>query len=158
MTTEETDAMARRIIDSNLYMTLGTADEAGRPWVSPVYFAVEGYTEFFWVSSPEAKHSRNIADRSEVSIVIFDSTVPANTGEAVYMSAMAEAVGGGDVERGIDIFSRRSVQHGAGTWTKDDVAAPERLRLYRAIATEHFVLGRDDRRIPVLTDRRGNQL
>ena len=138
-------------------MTLGTADEAGHPWVSPVYFAVKGYTEFFWVSSPEARHSRNIGERPEVSIVIFDSTVPANTGEAVYMSATAEAVGGGDVERGIDIFSRRSVQHGAGTWTKDDVAPPERLRLYRAIATEHFVLGRDDRRIPVLTDRRSNQ-
>ena len=54
-------AMARSIIDSNLYLTLGTADENGRPWVSPVYYAPEGYTEFYWVSSPEATHSRNIA-------------------------------------------------------------------------------------------------
>jgi pyridoxamine 5'-phosphate oxidase-like protein len=29
--------IARTIIDSNFYMTLGTADENGRPWVSPVY-------------------------------------------------------------------------------------------------------------------------
>jgi Pyridoxamine 5'-phosphate oxidase len=28
--------IARSIIDSNFYMTLGTADENGRPWVSPV--------------------------------------------------------------------------------------------------------------------------
>ncbi|MGH2983761.1 MAG: pyridoxamine 5'-phosphate oxidase family protein [Solirubrobacterales bacterium] len=38
---EELDAVARAIIDSNLYMTLGTADQSGRPWVSPVYFATE---------------------------------------------------------------------------------------------------------------------
>jgi hypothetical protein len=31
-------AIARSIIDSNLYMTLGTADEDGNPWVSPVYY------------------------------------------------------------------------------------------------------------------------
>jgi nitroimidazol reductase NimA-like FMN-containing flavoprotein (pyridoxamine 5'-phosphate oxidase superfamily) len=49
-------ATARAIIDANLYMVLGTADEAGRPWVSPVYFAHSGYNEFFWVSRPETKH------------------------------------------------------------------------------------------------------
>jgi nitroimidazol reductase NimA-like FMN-containing flavoprotein (pyridoxamine 5'-phosphate oxidase superfamily) len=66
-------AIAKAIIDSNLYLTLGTADEVGRPWVSPVYYAHEGYAEFYWVSSPEATHSRNIASRPEIAIVIFDS-------------------------------------------------------------------------------------
>ena len=55
--------IARTIIDANLYMTLGTADEAGRPWVSPVYYAFAGYEEFFWVSSPEATHSRHLPGR-----------------------------------------------------------------------------------------------
>jgi len=57
---------ARTIMDTNLYMTLATADESGLPWASPVYYATEGYAEFYWVSSPEAKHSRNIAARPEV--------------------------------------------------------------------------------------------
>ena len=39
--------IARTIIDSNFYMTLGTADERGRPWVSPVYYAHEGYANFY---------------------------------------------------------------------------------------------------------------
>ena len=30
-------AMAKDIIGSNPYMTIATADEVGRPWVSPVY-------------------------------------------------------------------------------------------------------------------------
>jgi hypothetical protein len=42
----ELGAAARAIIDSNFYMTLGTADEEGRPWVSPVYYAAEGYAKF----------------------------------------------------------------------------------------------------------------
>jgi hypothetical protein len=36
----------REILDANLYMTLGTSDAAGRPWVSPVYFASADYADF----------------------------------------------------------------------------------------------------------------
>jgi nitroimidazol reductase NimA-like FMN-containing flavoprotein (pyridoxamine 5'-phosphate oxidase superfamily) len=80
--TDEQDlaARARAIIDANLYMVIGTADEGGRPWVSPVYYAPAAYREFFWVSSPDTTHSRNLAGRPDVSIVIFDSSVPISTG------------------------------------------------------------------------------
>jgi Pyridoxamine 5'-phosphate oxidase len=69
-------SVARDIIDSNAYMTLATADENGRPWASPVWYA-----HFYWVSSPEARHSRNLAARSEVGVVIFDSQAPVDTGQ-----------------------------------------------------------------------------
>jgi nitroimidazol reductase NimA-like FMN-containing flavoprotein (pyridoxamine 5'-phosphate oxidase superfamily) len=58
--------VARSVIDANNYMALGTADEAGNPWVSPVWFASEDYRNFHWVSSPDAKHSRNLAAHPEV--------------------------------------------------------------------------------------------
>ncbi len=146
---QDRSALARALIDSNLYMTLGTADEAGQPWVSPVYYAPAGYTEFFWLSSPRARHSLNLAGRPQVSIVIFDSRVPVNHGQAVYMSANAKQVAETDVEAGLAVFSARSEAHGAGAWAVEDVQAPARLRLYRAVTTEHFVLDRDDQRIPV---------
>ena len=57
------EAAGRSIVDANLYMVLATADADGRPWASPVYFAVEDYTELFWVSSPDVTHSRNLAVR-----------------------------------------------------------------------------------------------
>ena len=82
-------AHGREIVDANLYMVLGTADAQRRPWATPVYFAPVEYREFPWVSRPGATHSRNIEARSEISIVIFDSTVPINTGRAVYVSATA---------------------------------------------------------------------
>jgi hypothetical protein len=149
---KDSAATARAIIDSNLYMVLGTADETGRPWATPVYYAVADYRNFYWVSSPDATHSRNIAVRPQVSIVVFNSQVPIGTGQGVYMSALAEEVTGADVERGIDIFSRRSLEHGGAPWTADDVRGQALIRLYRATAREHSMLakdGRPDHRIPV---------
>jgi uncharacterized protein YhbP (UPF0306 family) len=61
-------------------MTIATADREGRPWVSPVYYAVDGYREFVWVSDPDAMHSRNLAACPQIAIVIFDSTQPIDTG------------------------------------------------------------------------------
>jgi len=144
--------VARAIIDANMYMTLGTADASGRPWVSPVYFASAGYREFYWVSSPQATHSRNITSRPEVGIVIFDSRAPIGTGQGVYMSAVAEELLGADLDRGIDVFSRSSLGHGGPEWRRDDVVAPTPYRLYRATASEHSVLDPDaspNRRTPV---------
>jgi nitroimidazol reductase NimA-like FMN-containing flavoprotein (pyridoxamine 5'-phosphate oxidase superfamily) len=141
--------MAEAIIDGNLYMTLGTADPTGRPWATPVYYAVEGPREFFWVSSPEATHSRNISARPEVGIVIFDSHAVISTGQAVYMSAIAEELASGDLERGVARFSRPSEAHGGSIWTVADVASPARHRMYRATVSEHFVLDERDRRVAV---------
>lgn len=143
-------AVARTIIDANLYMTLGTADATGMPWVSPVYYAPAGYREFLWLSSPDAKHSQNVQARPEVSIVIFDSTVSINTGQGVYMSALARKLDGDEITDRIDLFSRRSVGHGGRRFTSSDVHPPSRLRLYLATALDHYVLETDiDRRIPV---------
>jgi len=142
---QDLGAVARSIIDANLYMVLGTADEQGRPWASPVYYAVTGYRTFYWVSSPDATHSRNIAVRSQVGIVVFDSQAPIGTGQGVYMPAVAEEVTGTDLEHGIDVFSRRSLAHGGAPWISDDVRGPALLRLFRATASEHSVLAKDGR-------------
>ena len=142
----------RDIVEASRYLVLATADASGRPWSSPVYFAHIGFAEFYWVSSPEATHSANIAVRPEVGIVVFDSQVAIGTGQGVYMSAAATLLEGDETARGIEAFSRRSVAHGARAWTSEDVRPGAGLRLYRAIADAHSILakdGRPDHRIPV---------
>jgi nitroimidazol reductase NimA-like FMN-containing flavoprotein (pyridoxamine 5'-phosphate oxidase superfamily) len=138
-------ATAREIIDGSMYMVLGTADETGRPWVSPVYFAARAYSDFYWVSLPDAQHSRNLAGRPEVSIVVFDSGVPIGAGQGVYMSGRAEELVGEELERGIEIFSRRSVEHGVRPWSADDVRPPAPHRVYRASADRHWMLDKEAR-------------
>jgi predicted pyridoxine 5'-phosphate oxidase superfamily flavin-nucleotide-binding protein len=43
---DELSDRARSVIDANRYMALGTVDEAGHPWVTPVWFASEDYRHF----------------------------------------------------------------------------------------------------------------
>jgi nitroimidazol reductase NimA-like FMN-containing flavoprotein (pyridoxamine 5'-phosphate oxidase superfamily) len=143
----------RDIIEASRYLVLATADATGRPWSSPVYFAHIDFAEFFWVSSPGAGHSANLAVRPEVGIVVFDSQAAIGAGQGVYMSATAELVPDGEAARGIEAFSRRSVAHGGSEWTSEEVRPGAGLRLYRAAADSHWILARDggpDHRIEVL--------
>jgi nitroimidazol reductase NimA-like FMN-containing flavoprotein (pyridoxamine 5'-phosphate oxidase superfamily) len=140
------------IIEASRYLVLGTADATGRPWSSPLYFAHIGFAEFFWVSAPDATHSRNLAVRPEVSIVVFDSQAAIGAGQGVYMSGAARLLSDGETARGIEAFSRRSVLHGGREWTSQDVRSGAGLRLYQATADSHWLLARDggpDHRIQV---------
>jgi nitroimidazol reductase NimA-like FMN-containing flavoprotein (pyridoxamine 5'-phosphate oxidase superfamily) len=147
------DAVARFILDDNHYMTLGTADADGHPWVSPVYFAADQYRDFYWISSPEADHSRNLAARPELSIVVYDSRAPVGTGQAVYMTATAAELSGPDLERGLRVYpGEAGLRAGARAIAADDVRDPAPYRLYRATVTRHWVLdpaASPDQRTPV---------
>lgn len=147
--TEDTGAVAQRLVEANMYMTIATADDDGRPWVSPVWFAPVSVTELLWVSAPDRRHSLNIAARPEVAIVIFDSTVPVGAAEALYLEAVAEQLSGDDIGGPIETYSARSQSRGARAWDAADVLPPARFRLYRARAAATFVLGPGDDRLPV---------
>jgi nitroimidazol reductase NimA-like FMN-containing flavoprotein (pyridoxamine 5'-phosphate oxidase superfamily) len=141
---------ARRIIDANHYLTLATADRDGRPWASPVYYTPDGGGDFYWVSRPDSRHSRNLADRPEVGIVIYDSQVAIFAAEAVYVTAHAEQVGEADIERCADIFRSRLPE--LVSFGPERLQAPNPLRLYRAQTLEASVLlhdGGPDVRVPV---------
>jgi nitroimidazol reductase NimA-like FMN-containing flavoprotein (pyridoxamine 5'-phosphate oxidase superfamily) len=142
-TADVAELTAQAIIDANRYMVLATADGTGRPWSSPVYFAHDSYAEFLWVSAPETTHSRNIAARPQVGIVIFDSHAPIGTGQGVYLSATAEQVRSDNLTRGIETFSLRSIGHGGAAWTVKDVQPESGLRLYRAAAESYSILAKD---------------
>jgi nitroimidazol reductase NimA-like FMN-containing flavoprotein (pyridoxamine 5'-phosphate oxidase superfamily) len=140
---------ARQIIDTNRYLILATADSAGNPWASPVWYAHEGYTSLFWVSRPQARHSRNLAVRATASVVIFDSTVPEPQAQAVYFEALAEELSGAERDHAIAIFSRKSTALGQREWRTADVTMPAPQRLYRATASACYILAPNDQRLPV---------
>jgi uncharacterized protein YhbP (UPF0306 family) len=148
-------ALARRLIDTNVYMTLATADVSGRPWASPVFYAAEAYTRFLWVSAPEALHSRNIAARPQVGIVIFDSRASIGAAQAVYASCHAEQLTGTEAAEALELYSRVSEDRVARVWAPEDIREPATLRLYRAVAQAQSVLDSlgdsegGDRRVPV---------
>ena len=133
-------AIVREVIDANRYMTIASADSPGDPWVSPVYFAADDYRDFYWMSSPQVTHSRNIAVRPQVSIVLFDSraATEAVVARTAYLKATAVQVNDDELEHALTIYPG-PVERG-GIVTADELRGPAPYRLYRATATEYFVL------------------
>ena len=84
-----------------------------------------------------------------MSIVIFDSSVPIGTGQGVYMTAGASELEGDEQAAGLEVYSRRALEHGGRAFTQDDVGGSAALRFYRATAVEQFVLDEGDRRVQV---------
>ena len=136
---EQNAAVARRLIDENAYLVLGTAGPDGVPWTTPVYYAPDGYAQFYWISSPDARHSRNLAGRPEVSIVVFDSTVPIGAARAVYMSARAQQVPDDELEGCLEVAFQPRFP-GIKPFGVAELTAPAPFRLYRADVTEHSIL------------------
>jgi nitroimidazol reductase NimA-like FMN-containing flavoprotein (pyridoxamine 5'-phosphate oxidase superfamily) len=147
--------LARTALARNRFMVLGTVDPSGRPRVSPVWFSLVDHRDAYWLSSPDAHHSRNIEERPEVSIVVFDSVADPHTGQAVYLEATAGRVPQSDLADACSEAFRN---------VDDELSyTPETLQhqpfvLYRArvTATEVHVRGRDfgdgsgsDQRVPV---------
>lgn len=132
-------AIAEAMIDGSRYMTLATADADGQPFAAPVYFAHSQYTRFYWISGPGTQHSRNLAARPQLGIVIFDSTVPSSNAQAAYVRATAEQVAGADLAEALAVYPRPN-DPGARPMTVADVQAPGPYRMYCATAYELAIL------------------
>jgi hypothetical protein len=160
---DELTEHARSLLAGNAYLTLGTVDADGHPWTTPAYFAADGLADFYWVSSPQARHSRNLAARPSVSLVVFDSTVAPYHGRALYAEGAAHEVGADELGHAVQVYPGPTDRGGAAV-TATDVTGAAVWRLYRARATQVWVLcpreprqpcarhGRaDDHRVPVVT-------
>ena len=146
-----TQRAAERVLAATRYVVLATADADGRPWATPVWFARDA-RRILWVSDPSARHSRNIAARADIALVVFDSQVPVGGASAYYARARAEEVPPAEVDDGIAVFNRASVAQGMESWRAADVSGAARLHLYRATVEEQWVLAEDggpDRRLSV---------
>lgn len=139
-------AHARSLLDANLYVTLGTVDADGRPWTTPFYFVPAGDREWVWVSESDAVHSRNLAERPAVSMVVFDSTVPPYHGRAVYAVGEARELAGAELERALGVYPRPGT--GAAAIDLEDVVGDSPYRLYAATITDLWVLCPREPRTP----------
>ena len=119
---------ARTVLDTIYYLTLGTVDPSGTPRTSPLYFTEHDCAELYWVSSPEAQHSMNIARDPRAMAVVFDSTVVVGGAQAVYLTGQASQVPEAELAARCHVaFSERG---GAKAMVPDDLSGGAPLRLY----------------------------
>lgn len=76
---------AAEIIKTISYITIATATKDGTPWNTPVSATFDSSLNFYWGSSHDAVHSKNILENSNTFVVVFDSQQPEGTGVGVYM-------------------------------------------------------------------------
>lgn len=145
------EVAAERVLAGTHYVVLATADADGSPWATPVWFAREE-RDFYWVSRPGTQHSRNIAGRGDIALVVHDSQVPVGSASAFYARAVAGEVPADEVEAAMAVFSRVGEEQGLPSWKLGQVTGDAEFRLYRASVTEAWVLAEDggpDRRLEV---------
>jgi hypothetical protein len=80
---------ARHTLNTIANAALATTSADGTPWNSAVYIACDEAPTFFWCSQNTAIHSRNLAANPQVFLLVFDSTEPDQSGQAVYISGIA---------------------------------------------------------------------
>lgn len=133
-------AHAQDLAGANRYLTLATADADGRPWSTPVYFAAdEGLESFYWMSAETSKHSQNVSARPEVSLAVFDSTVPPYHGRCLYASGAAEVLSADEVPPALLVYPGPEAR-GGSTITEADVTGASPWRLYRVRASGLWLL------------------
>jgi uncharacterized protein YhbP (UPF0306 family) len=133
-------AAVDRVLAANRYLVLGTADEAGQPWLTPVFFALLESDRLCWVSAPDSRHSRNIARRPAVAITVFDSTVAVGHAEAAYFDAHAAEVGPDEVAAALRSLNSRLPQD--KQLSVDDLQPRGPLVVYQADPQHSYVLVR----------------
>lgn len=81
-------------------MALATAgEEDGRPQVAPLFFASDEALNLYWISSPDSRHSVNIADWNDASAAIYAHTWDWSGIKGVQVSGDAMAVRDDDERR-----------------------------------------------------------
>ncbi|MDX3108825.1 pyridoxamine 5'-phosphate oxidase family protein [Nonomuraea angiospora] len=140
-----------RLLGDSRYLVLATADRQGRPWATPVFFAARDEDRLVWVSAPGSRHSRNIAERPDVAITVFDSHAPIGGAEALYLEATAGLAD--DPAAALTILNARLPA--SKELSGDDLGPSGPLLVYQADVRRHFILIRGgDPRFDNVTDAR----
>ncbi|HVT01412.1 MAG TPA: pyridoxamine 5'-phosphate oxidase family protein [Patescibacteria group bacterium] len=125
---------ARVITKQNRYITIASTTLDGLPWISPVFYAYDDEYNLYWVSSKNARHSKNIEENPKVAIVIFNSTKGEGEGDAIYIDAEVKIlVDDQEIEEGMKYYDARASKAELKVKNPENVKGEKEWRFYKAI-------------------------
>jgi uncharacterized protein YhbP (UPF0306 family) len=65
--------MTRQLLDASTLCSIASVCDDGRPHINTAYFAWNERMDIFWMSEPEAQHSRNVRRSGAIAIAVYDS-------------------------------------------------------------------------------------
>ena len=82
---------AKRIVLENQYMAVATSD-GNNPWSSPLYYSVDEFFNFYFVTSYKSRHSKNLRVNPRIALSIYNSTLPPDKVDGVKIEGTANKV------------------------------------------------------------------
>jgi uncharacterized pyridoxamine 5'-phosphate oxidase family protein len=114
--------------------SVATVSPDGRPWNSPLYVAFDANLTFYWSSHNDAAHSRNITTNPDVFLVVFDSTMADQSGQALYIRATARELNDEtSIAVALDCLARRKNEPSKAP---GDFIGRQPRRVYQAVPDE----------------------
>jgi uncharacterized protein YhbP (UPF0306 family) len=65
--------MTRQLLKASTLCSIASVCDDGRPHINTAYFAWNKQMDIFWMSEPEAQHSRNVRRSGAIAIAVYDS-------------------------------------------------------------------------------------
>jgi uncharacterized protein YhbP (UPF0306 family) len=123
---------AKYLLETNEHMIISTADAAGKPWISPVFFAYDSRYNLYWVSNREAIHSQNLKLRPQTAIVVYGK-LPDGPFDGVYFDAVSSELSvETEIKEAMKIYAQRPQSSRFTIKSIADVTGSALWRLYKA--------------------------
>lgn len=133
----------KRILSTNLFMTLATSSIDGKPWSTPVFYAIDDGYNFYWYSQKATRHSQNIIENKSVSASIF-ATSGENEGVGVYIEGAACELAGNELEHATKIYAAKAAgndEEKVQLTEMEDFLGEAPLRMYKLTPNKIYISG-----------------
>ena len=139
--------IAKDILDSNIYMTLATSSNTGRPWAAPVYYCFDKKFNFYFISQLSSRHIRHILNNPTIAFAIYDSHQKEGVGNGVQGIGKARLLHDREIPEALKWYKTSFVESKLESFTGK---AP--YRLFKIVAKHLYILdplAKVDKRIEV---------
>ncbi len=141
--------IVKRIIESNNYMVIATADSEGNPWASALFYVHDKDYAFYFLSAIDSRHIKNIGGNSVASFVIFDSRQKIGQSDSVQAECKISEVNKNQLEDVIKLYVKKlfpksnvpaTDRYPMGAYTE-----PAEFRFFKISISKLYISGTDQR-------------
>lgn len=146
MIQEDLKTIATNIIENNIYLTLASA-ENDKPWVAPLFYAVDATYTFYYISQLDSVHTRQILNNPSISFAIFDSHQKEGTGNGIQGFGNAYQLKDEEIENALKWYHTTFIEMNPETFKE-----PNPYRFFKIIPKHLYILDPEastDKRVEV---------
>ncbi len=146
MNTAKLQQIAKDIIKSNIYLTLGTSD-GKKPWTTPLFYACSDNYTFYFISQLDCLHVKHILQNPSVSFAIFDSHQKEGTGNGIQATGKASILNDNNLDEAFAYYHTSFIP-----MTKESFTGKTSYRFFQIISENFYILDPDaqtDKRVAV---------